>query len=274
MYLQTKWASLMSYDLAVDKLEEVLPLHGSTTTVRRHTREVAEKLAEGLITEEETWLYSIPMMWDQMPELEPLLRVGIDGGYVQARDGDDRKAGWFEVIVVSLKLGPTNALPPPGFQAAYPPTVYRFFVNEPMTGSFSLLDHLLGTCCPLDLSCRVLNQHICRRRGDAIAVVAVARKLLVVIWHLLHNHSIYYHLKPQGSVRKLQDWAWCVGSDHLPAATSAEFVRDRLKSLGLHDMAVALVANRKGNLKVDKMEVLSANGNLANGRRPLALIPV
>jgi hypothetical protein len=39
------------------------------------------------------------MIWDQLPEPDPPLTVGIDGGYVHAREGDNRKAGWFEVIV-------------------------------------------------------------------------------------------------------------------------------------------------------------------------------
>lgn len=39
------------------------------------------------------------MMWDQMPDPEPPVTVGIDGGYVHPRGGGCRKAGWFEVIV-------------------------------------------------------------------------------------------------------------------------------------------------------------------------------
>ncbi|MAE40148.1 MAG: hypothetical protein CML07_04380 [Psychrobacter sp.] len=46
--------------------------------------------------------------WESLPQPDPPLVVGIDGGYVHARcsesrrrrgDGDNRKAGWFEVIV-------------------------------------------------------------------------------------------------------------------------------------------------------------------------------
>jgi len=48
LYLQTKWASLMSYGLTVDVLEEVLPLNASTSSVARHTHRVAEKLEDEL----------------------------------------------------------------------------------------------------------------------------------------------------------------------------------------------------------------------------------
>jgi hypothetical protein len=34
-----------------------------------------------------------------LPQPDGPLTVGIDGGYVHARDGDNRKAGWFELIV-------------------------------------------------------------------------------------------------------------------------------------------------------------------------------
>jgi len=40
-----------------------------------------------------------PYQWNQLPRPDLPLTVGIDGGYVHARNGDNRKAGWFEVIV-------------------------------------------------------------------------------------------------------------------------------------------------------------------------------
>jgi len=56
-YLQSKWASLVSYGLTVGP---------------------------------DPYFYGIPMLWDQMPEPSPPLTVGIDGGYIHARDGDNR----------------------------------------------------------------------------------------------------------------------------------------------------------------------------------------
>jgi len=37
--------------------------------------------------------------WEALPAPDEPLTVGIDGGYVHAREGENRKAGWFEVIV-------------------------------------------------------------------------------------------------------------------------------------------------------------------------------
>ena len=47
-----------------------------------------------------------------------------------------------------------------------------------------------------------------QKRGASIAIVAVARKLLVVCWFLLHDHATYFYLNPDRFVRKLQEWAW------------------------------------------------------------------
>lgn len=98
-YLQTKWASLVSYGLTVDLLEEVLPLQVNTRTIRRQVHQVAEKMEAELEDEQSSFIEGMFLIWDQLPEPDPPLTVGIDGGYVHAREHDNRKAGWFEVIV-------------------------------------------------------------------------------------------------------------------------------------------------------------------------------
>ena len=47
-YLQTKWASLMSYGLTVDLLEEVLPLETNYASVYRHTHQTAMRIESEL----------------------------------------------------------------------------------------------------------------------------------------------------------------------------------------------------------------------------------
>jgi hypothetical protein len=98
-YLQSKWASLMSYGLSVDLLEEVLPLEANIATVYRQTQAVAEELEAELGEEQSMFIDGCERDWEALPHPEPRLTVGIDGGYVHAREGENRKAGWFEVIV-------------------------------------------------------------------------------------------------------------------------------------------------------------------------------
>lgn len=98
-YLQAKWASLVSYDVTVDLLEEVLPLHVSQTTVIRHLQQVAERLEGELGDEQAFFIDGCQRDWDRLPIPDGPLTVGIDGGYVHARERENRNAGWFEVIV-------------------------------------------------------------------------------------------------------------------------------------------------------------------------------
>jgi hypothetical protein len=41
----------------------------------------------------------------------------------------------------------------------------------------------------------------------------------------------YYYLRPQAFVTKLQEWAYRIGRDHLPASSAREFVYDHLCAL-------------------------------------------
>jgi hypothetical protein len=85
--------------MAVDVLEEVLPLQARVATVYRHAQQVAERLESELGDEQPFFIEGCQRDWDALPRPDGPLTVGIDGGYVHARDGDNRKAGWFELIV-------------------------------------------------------------------------------------------------------------------------------------------------------------------------------
>jgi len=96
-YLEAKWAALLPYGVTVDVLEEVLPLHANLATVYRHTQQVAERLEGELGDEQPFFIEGCQRDWDALPRPDGPLTVGIDRGYIHARDGDNRKAGWFEL---------------------------------------------------------------------------------------------------------------------------------------------------------------------------------
>jgi hypothetical protein len=98
-YLEAKWAALLPFGVTVDVLEEVLPLQANRATVYRHAQRVAERLESELGDEQPFFIEGCQRDWDVLPRPDGPLTVGIDGGYIHARDGDNRKAGWFEVIV-------------------------------------------------------------------------------------------------------------------------------------------------------------------------------
>lgn len=98
LYLETKWASLVSFELAAQLLEDVLPTatHIRATSVRNHLQRVAKRAEAGLGGEQCAFIDGCPREWAALPRPPAPLTVGIDGGYV--RQWDDKKAH-FEVIV-------------------------------------------------------------------------------------------------------------------------------------------------------------------------------
>jgi hypothetical protein len=87
-YLEAKWAALLPFGVTVDIMEEVLPLQARVATVYRHTQEVVERLEGELGDEQAFFIEGCQRDWDALPRPDGPLTVGIDGGYVHARDGD------------------------------------------------------------------------------------------------------------------------------------------------------------------------------------------
>jgi hypothetical protein len=98
-YLQAKWASLMSYGLTVNLLEEVLPLSANVATAFRQTQKVAQRMEDELGEERYMYIEGPDTRWAKLPTPDERLFVGIDGGFIRGREEGNRKAGWFEVIV-------------------------------------------------------------------------------------------------------------------------------------------------------------------------------
>jgi hypothetical protein len=96
LFLETKWAALVSYGVTAELLQEVLPIDDtlSPCTIREHVFKVAERLEQALGEEQWSFIDSCPAEWSRLPIPNGPLTVGIDGGYVRAQG----KQGWFEVI--------------------------------------------------------------------------------------------------------------------------------------------------------------------------------
>ena len=99
LYLETKWASLLSYGMTTKLLEEVLPIHVNMSSLINNVHRVANHFESQLKEERFMYIDGCPREWEKLPRPDDRLTVGIDGGYVHARKGKNRKAGWFEVIV-------------------------------------------------------------------------------------------------------------------------------------------------------------------------------
>lgn len=99
VYLQSEWASIMSYNEAAKRLAEILPVHIRASSIYHNTQNVADRLESELGEEKFSFIEGCDRIRDNLPRPDMPLIVGLDGGYVHAREGNNRKAGWFEVIV-------------------------------------------------------------------------------------------------------------------------------------------------------------------------------
>lgn len=100
LYLESKFASLMSYGLTVKLLKEVLPVEKAinAATVRNHVHGVAHRIEGELGEGRVFFIEGCERDWEQLPRPDLPLTVGIDGGYVHSCAQKSRKEGWFEVI--------------------------------------------------------------------------------------------------------------------------------------------------------------------------------
>jgi hypothetical protein len=82
LYLETRWASLVSYGMTADLLKDVLPI-GSTadaSTIRRHLHKVAARHDADLSDEQLGDPDGRPGKGQPLPQAAVI--IGIDGGYV------------------------------------------------------------------------------------------------------------------------------------------------------------------------------------------------
>jgi hypothetical protein len=98
LYLETRWASLISFGMTTASLRDVLPVAGTTNpeTVRQPLHKVAVRHDADLGTGQSDLMDDGPAAGQQPPMLREAVIVGIDGGYLRNWHDKQKK---FEVIV-------------------------------------------------------------------------------------------------------------------------------------------------------------------------------
>ncbi len=71
------------------------------------------------------------------------------------------------------------------------------------------------------------------RIGEKKALVAIARRLLVTIWHVLTKHEADLHAQPERVAAKFMRWSWKLKPQHRQGLQSREFIRWKLEPLGI-----------------------------------------
>jgi hypothetical protein len=98
LFMETKWASLMSYGLTAQALKDFLPVDATlnATTVQNHTLAVAQRCEDELGEERWAFIDGCQRDWERLPIPDGPITVGIDGGYVRNWEAKKQQ---FEVIV-------------------------------------------------------------------------------------------------------------------------------------------------------------------------------
>ena len=98
LWLETRWASLVSFETAAGLLKDVLPVGESLSaeTVRNHLHKAARRMEDELAEEQVFFIETYPRDRAAMPLPEGRITVGIDGGYVRSRN---KSQPHFEVMV-------------------------------------------------------------------------------------------------------------------------------------------------------------------------------
>jgi len=78
-------------------------------------------------------------------------------------------------------------------------------------------------------------ERLAARIGEPKAVVAIARKLLIVVWHVLMARSVDRRADAEQVAFKLMVWAWKLSEEQRGGLTSRQFIRAQLMRLGLGD---------------------------------------
>jgi hypothetical protein len=96
LFIEMKWASLVSYGLTVKARTDFLPLEVTLDiqTVRHDTLKVAQRCEGELGEGQWAFIEGCPADWGPLPIPDGPITVGIDGGYVR----DEAKQRNFDVI--------------------------------------------------------------------------------------------------------------------------------------------------------------------------------
>lgn len=105
LWLETRWASLVSFGVTAHLLKDVLPIGESLNpeTVRNHLHKATRRMEGELADEQVFFIQTCPRDRTTMPLPEGRITVGIDGGYVRSRHKEQTH---FEVMVA--KSMPTD----------------------------------------------------------------------------------------------------------------------------------------------------------------------
>jgi hypothetical protein len=106
-------------------------------------------------------------------------------------------------------------------------------------------------------------QRLVRRKHPNQAIVAIARKLLVAVWHVLTERAADRNAVPEMVALKLMIWSWKLTDEQRGGLTSRQFVRYGLLRLELgHELSHIITGKNTRRLIAPPEEVLALRPEL------------
>jgi hypothetical protein len=93
---------VISYGLTAKLLAEVLPTGRNINVagIYRNLQQADERMEAELGKEKWKFINGCQRDWDALPPPGPPLTVGLDGGFIHAKDQKFRGEGWFKFITI------------------------------------------------------------------------------------------------------------------------------------------------------------------------------
>jgi len=103
---------------------------------------------------------------------------------------------------------------------------------------------------------------LAKRTGDHKAYVAIARKLLVAVWHVLTKRKADRYAIPQQVASKLMRWSGKLGQERRDGLSTRYFIRLQLMRLGIGDELTHVRRGQRRHPIVSAQEVLDLRPDL------------
>lgn len=110
---------------------------------------------------------------------------------------------------------------------------------------------------------RAEYDRLCLRKHPNQAIVAIARKLLVTIWHVLNDQAPYKHFNEEDLAYKMLTWAWHIAPADLNGMTRQQFAKYGLMRLGVGAHLTKIVRGKYPRRLAPAEEVLALKPELA-----------
>lgn len=109
---------------------------------------------------------------------------------------------------------------------------------------------------------RTQYNEVCKRKHPNQAIVAIARNLLVTLWHVLNKQEAYRQSSDEDLAYKMLTWAWHIDKTALNGMTNQQFAKYGLLRLGKGEHLTRIVRGGQPRRIASKEEVLAMKPGL------------